>query len=421
MNYKKLFSLAILILGICPIGWAQKKPSTVMAKAITGEPVVSAAARPYAQLLADTKAFMNANNGYRPRVCINDERGIRLLIGNMTPAQQTEVRLARSISQILFDFRKGNLSANDPDLQELQTLVQENPRPRTPNQQTPYLKKHRQLHREEVINDVYNRTIEFIALHGARPRSTIYAEKTVPLSIQEVEREHPELLEEVRLGRQLNSLFTWGKTHAPDHPKIKELQDLLSLYRTKSVTRTPTLLLEELRIFLAKYHRLPRKQITAHGQRILAKNLAKKEYEEQLLGTRLNELLHTSKPIPELEQPSFNEIKQLVSLYRSVMPNEKELLEQINAWVAAHNGTRPRRNFFKNGAIIPVRLLSREQYQEVLLNRRLEYILAKTTHPTPEIEALQKIKELPLHAQPADKAETPQEKAYDNFEEEYFK
>lgn len=512
MKILKILS-ALLALVLCvPESWAQKKTLIKsVTKAVLEKPAVSSTQleRPYAQLLAQTKAHIQ-KTGYRPRACITDERGLRIPASKMTEEQLQEFRLGGVVARTIHEFKTGDLAPHDADLKELQILVEAHPNPRSYARTIPYLDKHQQEQKEDHIKNVYAQTIEYIATHHRRPRSAFY-DAGVILSQREVKEKYPALYEEIHLGAQISSLVQWNRKNAPNHPLMNKLQQLLLEYsRARANKDNPTEILNDLRSFLSTYKRLPRKVIKRNKKRLLVNEMTEEEYQEitlarqlnnllavspdqlpekdrmaleeinlliaqhrsqvvsrlleqlrtfvntynrlprymifhnkkrlkqaelspqeqaeVLLSSRLNEILYPSKPInfSQGDKAALEEIKNLLNEYRPPMPSDAELLSQANAWVAAHHGFRPRSKFFKDAQLVPVRELSPEQYEEVLLARRIPYVVNHATEITPEIEGLQRILKLPMRPQSPDGI-SPQdepiqeitENPYDDFEE-YF-
>ena len=506
MNYKKGISVLLIYLISYAPGWAQKKPLIQAAtKAVLDKPAVAApASRSYAQLLADTKAAIN-KRGYRPRACITDSHGVRILSRNLNEEQRQEIRLAGIIARTMTAFKLGEINPNDPDLQELQALVEAHPNPRNNYQITPYIIRRQELERQERIAYVYQQALEYIQAHGMRPRAQL-REGGISLSLKEIKQHYAPYYDEIHLGMQINQLLGWGKKHAPDHPQIQALKQLVSLYPNTSNAANAETVLQTLRTFILTHNRLPRKLISRNGRHLRIHELSTPEHEETLLAGRVNHLLSTAKSVPspaldEIKQlvaqyraqsiqrvltqlrvfldtynrppreviyrnnqrlkqadltpqeqnelllgsrldallyPSkpvsfsaeqaaaLKEIKQLLAQYRPPMPSQQELLAQAQAWVTAHDGLRPRKAFYKNAKRVPARTLAREQYEEMLLARRISYVVEHATEITPALEGLQAILQLPMRPQlsheiPPDVPTTPpgQEEPYDDFEE-YF-
>lgn len=410
-NLQTFFIFAVILLG-ASTGWAQKK---AVVQALT-QPVSGAlTARPYAELLSKTQAFITAN-GRRPMAAINNEHGVRIRAAQMTPAQLVEYRLANQISRTLSLFKAGKLAPGDQDLSTLHTLVSAHPNSRAPVHITPYLAKHRALRREEHIADVYTRAIDYITTYGVRPRLSIYdTQKGKKLSLEEIEEKYSDQAAEIRLGIQIRTLLEWDARYGVNHPKINELRKLLSQYRIQSVPNSPRGVLKDLRIFLDKYHRLPRGAIF-HNNR----TLTQEEESEISLYRRLHNLRYPSNPLsPELED--FAQIKQLVSQYRPPW-SEKEVLQQALAWVAVHGNFRPRKLFFRHSKAISLYALPLELFDEAMLFRRMEQTVRHATQPTEEVAALKQILQLPVRPQAETDfpVEVTQESNEDKFWEEYF-
>ena len=507
MNKIRAVGLFLLLLGGTLPGWTQKKGILkTTANVITGD-VVPTGVRPYAQLLADTKALIN-QTGYRPRACITDERGFRILARNMTPQQHAEVHLAEVIARRLSAFKRGELDPNDPDLKELQTLVESHPNPRNTQPDAAQVQKRQALELQARIDHISQKAHDYVQTHGTRPRSTIFRNGS-DLRLHEIKREYPQEYEEIVLGKEISRLLGWGKKHAPDHPQINALRQFLSAYSIKSNTPAPAAILLSLREFIAAHNRLPRKVIIKNGVRLSPQELSEQEQQEMLLANQIHNVLYPAKnnafeqqdpdaaqikqeithfhtqsiqrlldellvfldthnrfprssiihngrrfyqrELSEEEQAEkrlkfrllnviyappekyafsqsdkalIEEIKRLRAFYNSPMPTPEELLAQAEAWVQAHAGMRPRKAFRRNGQTVPVRTLSREQYEEVTLARRINYTVSRATEITPSIEGLQAILQLPLRPQlpheipPLSQEET--QAPYDDFEE-YFR
>lgn len=431
MKHLKILSALLAVILCVPESWAQKKTFLKsVAKAVAEKPAVSSAQleRPYAQLLAQTKAHIQ-KTGYRPRACITDERGLRIPAGKLTEEQLREFRLGGVIARTIQAFKTGDLAPNDADLKELQMLVEAHPNPRSHARTITYLDKYQHAQKEEQIKRVYADAVAYIAAHHRRPRSTLYDEG-VRLSQGEVKKNYPEFYPEIHLGAQISSLIQWSKKNSPDHPVINRLQQLLLKYGNSQANKDNLAeILENLRTFLNIHNRPPRRAIFRDNKRLKQAELSPQEQGEVLLAFHLDEVLDTEKSVTfsEENKAALEEIKNLLNQFLPPMPSAEELLAQANAWVAAHQGFRPRQNFLKDKENVPVRELLPEKYEEILLARRILYVVSNATEITPQIEGLQRILELPVRPQSRDEVflqdvQLPEaaENAYDDFEE-YFK
>ncbi len=233
MKSIKTVGILLVILTNNPMCWAQKKLLVqTTSKAIVGKPVLSAPVqRPYAQLLAQTQAFIREHNGCRPRACITNQNGLRISVKKLSEEQKLEFKLAGVISRTITAFKSGELPKDDNDLKELQTLVQQHPNPRS-KQITPYLIKHRKLQREKLITDICQKATQYIQTHHKRPRSSI-SKNGVALTTKEIKAIDPQLYEEIHLGTQINSVLALARKYNLNDPQINTLKILLSKYKRK--------------------------------------------------------------------------------------------------------------------------------------------------------------------------------------------
>ena len=81
---------------------------------------------------------------------------------------------------------------------------------------------------------MYRRAQKYIKENGKRPRTALVIHgETVPF--KKIEHRYPQHYEEIHLGTEINNMLVWGQTHAPDHPVIEKLRQLVSQHSKNSV------------------------------------------------------------------------------------------------------------------------------------------------------------------------------------------
>ena len=121
---------------------------------------------------------------------------------------------------------------------------------------------------------------------------------------------------------------------------------------------------------------------------------------EQQLEVRLARQVHFR--IITASQPPDEYLQQLKEIYgakekKGPVPPPEEFLAELQAWVKAHNGFRPRLNIYENGKQMPAEKLKQQPalYEEHTLARRLDYFLHIGVKDKETREALAAIRDLP--------------------------
>lgn len=364
MNYIKLLLLLILSMETLPV-WAQKKALIRSGfQAITGKPAVKTIAPPKgkttAQLIAEAQAFINTH-GRRPKAMIY-ANGQRLTLPQLTDEQRKEVQLGQAISNHFSRAAKRGIAVEfNPELSALQELVQAHP-----NIQASFLEGS-----TDPI-EVLNRTKAFIQEHGVRPRATIYAANVHYKLADEMT---PAEREEVCLGHSIQYILAQAaKQGTTQTPSIQELTQLWNNYSHIRQTAKPRDLLVQLQEYIRVHGRHPRSIITKHGQVVPTHELTPRQYEEASLARKISHILTQARQNPQLAQEP--EIAQLASLWkRPAFPTPQEILLELQDWVAAHQGNRPRLNIYRNGIRVTVKNMTPQEYKEYQLGSRLQHLL----------------------------------------------
>ena len=125
--------------------------------------------------------------------------------------------------------------------------------------------------------------------------------------------------------------------------------------------------------YLHQFGRYPRSLIVKNNIPVPTGKLTPQQHQEVTLARRIRQVLKDATAPAE-------DIARLANLWqRQSVPTQAELFEQLQQWSAQHNGTRPRRNIYKNGVILSVEQLKQipGAYEEYTLAQRFFNALEK--------------------------------------------
>lgn len=171
----------------------------------------------------------------------------------------------------------------------------------------------------------------------------------------------------------------------------------------RTLTKPPAVeihknLLAQTRLYMQQHQgKLPRTCISlGHGRPVSVYDLSP----EQQLEVRLARQVHFR--IMNASQPPDEYLQQLQEIYgtkakKEPVPSPEEFLVELQAWVEAHNGFRPRLNIYENGKQMPAERLKQQPalYEEHTLARRLDYFFRIGVKDKETREALAAIRNLP--------------------------
>lgn len=137
----------------------------------------------------------------------------------------------------------------------------------------------------------------------------------------------------------------------------------------------------------------PRLNIYRNGKHLTAAELKKEPelYEEYTLARRLSHFLRYGikdkavrtrlaeiAEIPTVARWENPKENQFYDGFRNPLPSQYLYAEQLQSWVEAHDGKRPRSIFYaEHNKYRPVDQLTPEEYQEYTLANRLLFLLSK--------------------------------------------
>lgn len=346
MNYIKTLILLFAFWGMSPAVWAQTKALSKLPKVVSTK-----------QLLEQTRAFIERNHR-RPKSTIY-QNGVRLRLSEMTLLEQQEARLGQAISNAFTKARKqGEDIRFNPDLYLLRQLLETSPNVLHPQMPS--------------AAELLAQLRAYVQAHQVRPRGIIYTTNNVAykniydMTLQEQA--------EVRLAHHIQLLLK--QVHDRKKEETSETQALAALwqeYAPSNFIPTAQELYEQLQSYLKQFGRYPRSLIVQNNIPIATKELTPQQYQEVTLARRIRQVLK------EANAPA-EDVARLANLWqRQSVPTQAELFEQLQQWSAQHNGTRPRRNIYKNGVILSVEQLKQipGAYEEYTLAQRFFNALEK--------------------------------------------
>lgn len=345
MNYIKTLTILFAFGCMSPAVWAQTKALPKLPKAVSTK-----------QLLEQTRAFIERNHR-RPKNMIY-QNGVRLRLWEMTPPQQQEVRLGQAISNTFTRARKqGEDIRFNPDLYLLRQLLEASPN----------LQK-----QGPTAAELLTQLRAYIQTHQARPRSIIYMpNNSLYKNIYEMT---PQEQAEVRLAHQIQDLFNRVQHHKkPNTPDVQTLAALWKESSRKHAVLSAQELYVQLQTYLHQFGRYPRSLIVKNNIPVPTGKLTPQQHQEVTLARRIRQVLKDATAPAE-------DIARLANLWqRQSVPTQAELFEQLQQWSAQHNGTRPRRNIYKNGVMLSVEQLKQipGAYEEYTLAQRFFNALEK--------------------------------------------
>ena len=195
----------------------------------------------------------------------------------------------------------------------------------------------------------------------------------------------------------------WGATlpcaWAQKQPVVKHAAQAVS---GRPVAQSPAQLVRQTHLFMQQHHgKLPRLSISLGNGTASIINLSPLQQAEVRLA---RQAYYQIKSNPQPQNQDWRELQQLYTARepKQALPSPEEFLPVLQAWVEAHNGLRPRLNFYENSRHLTadqLRQKDQEQgtqlYQEHSLARILDYLMRKGISDKMTREKLAAIETLP--------------------------
>ena len=203
---------------------------------------------------------------------------------------------------------------------------------------------------------------------------------------------------EVRLARNVQYVLSQAKKENIHSQALEELAVLWESNNRLSAGPSIDQLLLQAQEFIARYGHAPRASLTHKGQAIKQETLTALEQEEVHLGRQILTALRQT-PLPGSEEDlSLQALAQLIQSVRRAPVDAQEILARAQAWVAAHNHTKPSNNLFRNGRHVPTKEMTPQEYEEVNLARQMAHLIRQAQRnrtSSPIIDELKHIMSLP--------------------------
>ncbi len=153
--------------------------------------------------------------------------------------------------------------------------------------------------------------------------------------------------------------------------------EILAAKKPVRVALTPTQVLSQVRPFIATHNRRPLSSIYQNGVVVPMDQLSPEIRREVALGAAVQRILIRAKMGKvDPQHPDVIELRRLIEQYPGTHTLcVKELLSQLQDFLASHNGKRPRALFYKNSRAIPTEALTPEQLTEARLARQVMHVI----------------------------------------------